>query len=393
VVIAGGGSSLTVESATPASGTFPVTGIVAATGAITSGGTVVSLLGHVHANVVAAGAAGFMTGADKTKLDAITGTNTGDQTTITGLAGSATVLATGRTFAMTGDVTWALGAFDGSANMTAAGTIAAGAVTLAKMANVATGTIFYRKTAAAGVPEVQTLATLKTDLGLTGTNSGDQTTITGLAGSATILATGRTFAMTGDVTWALGAFDGSANMTAAGTIAAKAVTLAKMADVATGTVFYRKTAATGVPEVQTLATLKADMALNLVDNVADANKPVSTAQAAADALKADKIPNIQTPATNAASIVPTFLNDQVNLTGHTVAIAFAAPTGTAQDGWGFVARVKDNGTARAWTWNAIYRAATGLTLPATTVVGKTHYVSMVYNSADTKWDVLAITSV
>ena len=44
-------------------------------------------------------------------------------------------------------------------------TIAAGAVTLAKMANVATGTIFYRKTAGTGAPEIQTLATLKTDIG------------------------------------------------------------------------------------------------------------------------------------------------------------------------------------------------------------------------------------
>jgi len=44
-------------------------------------------------------------------------------------------------------------------------TIAAGAVSLAKMANVATGTIFYRKTVGDGAPEIQTLATLKADLG------------------------------------------------------------------------------------------------------------------------------------------------------------------------------------------------------------------------------------
>jgi hypothetical protein len=43
------------------------------------------------------------------------------------------------------------------------------------------------------------------------------------------------------------------------TIANNAISLAKMADVATGTVFYRKTAGTGDPEVQTLATLKADL--------------------------------------------------------------------------------------------------------------------------------------
>jgi hypothetical protein len=61
-------------------------------------------------------------------------------------------------------------------------------VTLAKQADVATSTVFYRKTAGTGAPEVQTLATLKTDLGLTGTNSGDQTSVSGNAGTATALA-------------------------------------------------------------------------------------------------------------------------------------------------------------------------------------------------------------
>ncbi len=213
------------------------------------------------------------------------------------------------------------------------------AVTLAKMADVATASVFYRKTAAVGVPEVQTLATLKTDLGLTGTNSGDQTSIVGITGTIAQfntaitdgdLATGggtatgantadvtlagtptyltiagqvitRAFvALTSDVTGRLqpsNFVQGSArsvlgvtgNVTAdaasiqgtadqvlrvdtAGTalgfgaiatagITNAAVTLAKMADVATATVFYRKTAATGVPEVQTLATLKTDLGL------------------------------------------------------------------------------------------------------------------------------------
>jgi len=59
--------------------------------------------------------------------------------------------------------------------------IADKAVTLAKQADMATASVIYRKTAAAGVPEVQTLATLKTDLGLTGTNSGDNTLAAGIA--------------------------------------------------------------------------------------------------------------------------------------------------------------------------------------------------------------------
>lgn len=58
---------------------------------------------------------------------------------------------------------------------TLATTIANSAVTLAKQADVATSTVFYRKTAGTGAPEVQTLATLKTDLSLTGTNNGDVT--------------------------------------------------------------------------------------------------------------------------------------------------------------------------------------------------------------------------
>ena len=62
-------------------------------------------------------------------------------------------------------------------------TIDNGVVSLAKMANMATSSLIYRKTAGSGAPEVNTLATLKTDLGLTGTNSGDQTSIVGITGT------------------------------------------------------------------------------------------------------------------------------------------------------------------------------------------------------------------
>lgn len=44
--------------------------------------------GTTHADAVAAGASGFMTGADKTKLDAILGTNTGDQFVSAGIFGT-----------------------------------------------------------------------------------------------------------------------------------------------------------------------------------------------------------------------------------------------------------------------------------------------------------------
>ena len=100
--------------------------------------------------------------------------------------------------------------FDGSAARTISyNTVGAAAAThthaYTDINNVGTGTVMYRKTAGTGAAETQTLATLKTDLGLSGTNTGDQTTISGNAGSATVLQTARTINGT--------SFNGSANIT------------------------------------------------------------------------------------------------------------------------------------------------------------------------------------
>lgn len=54
----------------------------------------------------------------------VSGTNTGDQTTITGNAGTATALQTGRTIAITGDLAYTSPSFNGTSNVTAAGTLA-----------------------------------------------------------------------------------------------------------------------------------------------------------------------------------------------------------------------------------------------------------------------------
>lgn len=63
----------------------------------------------------------------------------------------------------------------------------------------------------------------------------------------------------------------------------------------------------------------------------------------------------------------------------------SAPSGTPTNGNRLIIRIKDNGTARALTWNSIYRSG-GVILPTTTVINKTMYIGLVYNSADSKWD-------
>ena len=118
----------------------------------------------------------------------------------------------------------------------------------ADILTVPTGTVFYRKTAATGAAETQTLATLKTDLGLTGTNTGDQTTITGNAGTATALQNSRNFSISGaGVTAAAVAFNGTANVVLAASVDAGHVTLARMANLAANSIIGNNTAGAAVP--------------------------------------------------------------------------------------------------------------------------------------------------
>lgn len=99
-------------------------------------------------------------------------------------------------------------------------------------------------------------------------------------------------------------------------------------------------------------------------------------------------PSIQSVASS-ATVTPTFDDDQVNITAQAAGLTLANPTGTAVDGWGIAVRIKDNGTARSITFGSQYRAI-GVTLPSTTVISKTLYLGMVFNNADTKWDVVAV---
>lgn len=90
-----------------------------------------------------------------------------------------------------------------------------------------------------------------------------------------------------------------------------------------------------------------------------------------------------------ATLTPTSAAHQYNITGQNAALTIAAPTGTFQDGQGLLIRIKDNGTARAISWNAVFRAV-GITLPTTTVVSKVLYVGAKWNAAESVFDVIAV---
>lgn len=98
--------------------------------------------------------------------------------------------------------------------------------------------------------------------------------------------------------------------------------------------------------------------------------------------------------TTASSATPTptggSLRNFFTVTAQAAAAAFAAPSGTPANGNYLTIRILDNGTARALTWNAIYRAGTTVSLPTTTVLSKTIYIGFRYNSASSTWDLLSV---
>lgn len=169
----------------------------------------------------------------------VSGTNTGDQTTVSGNAGTATALQNARTI---GGVS-----FDGTANITVA--TATGGFTVSG-GNLALGANSITMSGSIGVTGTRVTKGWFTDLEVTNTIVGS---VNGNAATVTTNAN-----LTGDVT-------SSGNAT---TIANSAVTLAKMANMATASILGRNTAGSGAPEVLSPSTTKTILALDAVENTA-----------------------------------------------------------------------------------------------------------------------------
>lgn len=137
------------------------------------------------------------------------------------------------------------------------------------------------------------------------------------------------------------------------------------------------------------------------DILAGTPLPVNTVDA--QALQDDSIPNRAIPdreiqpiklsldiysTTSTASLVPA--NKHNFITSLATAIVIGEPTSALKvSGQPIIIRIKDNGTARGITYNAIYRAV-GVTLPTATVANKTYYIAGMWNEADSKVDIIAV---
>jgi len=109
-------------------------------------------------------------------------------------------------------------------------------------------------------------------------------------------------------------------------------------------------------------------------------------------LNTDKLENISSSIASAATITPPSANTQYTVTALAEAATIAAPSGTPAANHRQVLRLKDNGTARGLTWTLTANGfrPIGVTLPTTTVLGKTTYIGYVWNATDSFWDVIAV---
>ena len=102
------------------------------------------------------------------------------------------------------------------------------------------------------------------------------------------------------------------------------------------------------------------------------------------------LPSVQS-VSSSATVTPTVNDDLVTITAQAVGLTLANPTGTWVQGQALMIRIKDNGSAQTITYDTNYRAI-GVTLPTTTVISKTTYIGVIYNSVDTKWDIIGVTT-
>lgn len=106
-------------------------------------------------------------------------------------------------------------------------------------------------------------------------------------------------------------------------------------------------------------------------------------------LNSRKLERTGASVTSSAAVTPTGVL-QYDVTALAVDSAIGAPSGTFSDGQQLVLRIRDDGSARSLSWDAVWRPI-GFLMPSATTPGESLYLLAVYNSADSAWDVLGCT--
>lgn len=212
-------------------------------------------------------------------------------------------------------------------------------------------------------------------IGFTGTSGSTVVTLTRNidgGGSDQDHAVGAIVEFGPDAVWADGVMDALDNaFTSAGAVDNTKIPVLSGDDATTLTT----TAATNVtlPTTGTLATLAGAEALS--------NKTITASSLA---------PRTNTVTSHATPTINTDTTDIFTITALAEAITSMTTnlSGTPVNGQKLIIRIKDDGTARGITWGASF-ASRGATLPTTTVLGKYHYVGLIYNSTVSIWDCVA----
>lgn len=285
--------------------------------------------------------------------------------------GSAATLTTGRTIAITGDLAYTSPSFDGSANVTAAGTLATVNANVGSFTN-ATLTVNGK--------------------GLITAASSGTALVTSVTATSPVASTGGTTpvismpAATTSVSGYLTSTDWTTfNNKGSGTVTSVAATVPSFLSV------------TGSPITSsgTLAITLSGTALPIANGGTGATTLAGASIATytgTETLTNKRIDPRVTSAASASTLTPDIsASDVYAYTALAAGLTINAPTGTPVDGDKLIFRLLDNGTSRALTWNATYTVI-GVTLPTATTISKTTYVGCIYNANNTRWDVIAVTT-
>lgn len=130
-------------------------------------------------------------------------------------------------------------------------------------------------------------------------------------------------------------------------------------------------------------------AVNSVTSNAGTFTNVTISSGGVTGTRIDPRANLQS---NIATLTPNIATaDQWSVNAQAQTLTIAAPTGTPVDGDKLIIRIIDNGTSQTLTWNSTYTII-GTTLPTATTANKMVYIGSIYNAANTRWDVVAVTT-